>query len=62
LRLRKFVGEEPFITARIELQSEPILDLKSKEVEALVQSLKDAASKILKLNPDIPQESSSSVG
>jgi len=54
--IKEFVGEEPFITARIELQSEPILDLKSKEVEALVQSLKDAASKILKLNPDIPQE------
>jgi ATP-dependent Lon protease len=54
--IKEFVGEEPFITARIELQSEPILDLKSKEVQALVQSLKDAASKILKLNPDIPQE------
>jgi ATP-dependent Lon protease len=54
--IKEFVGEEPFITARIELQSEPVLDLKSKEVQALVQSLKDAASKILKLNPDIPQE------
>jgi ATP-dependent Lon protease len=54
--IREFVGEEPFITARIELQTEPVLDLKSKEVQALVQSLKDAASKILKLNPDIPQE------
>lgn len=54
--VKEFVGEEPFITARIELQTEPILDLKSKEVQALVQSLKDAASKILKLNPDIPQE------
>ncbi len=54
--IKEFVGEEPFITARIELQNEPVLDLKSKEVQALVQSLKDAASKILKLNPDIPQE------
>lgn len=54
--IKEFVGEEPFITARIELQNEPNLDLKSKEVQALVQSLKDAASKILKLNPDIPQE------
>src|SRR6478736_2923803 len=54
--IKEFVGEEPFITARIELQTEPNLDLKSKEVQALVQSLKDAASKILKLNPDIPQE------
>ncbi len=54
--IKEFVGEEPFLTARIELQTEPLLDLKSKEVQALVQSLKDAASKILKLNPDIPQE------
>src|SRR5258705_4339432 len=54
--VKEFVGEEPFLSARIELQTEPLLDLKSKEVQALVQSLKDAASKILKLNPDIPQE------
>lgn len=54
--IKEFVGEEPFLSARIELQAEPLLDLKSKEVQALVQSLKDAASKILKLNPDIPQE------
>lgn len=54
--IKEFVGDEPFITARIELQVEPLLDLNTKEVNALVQSLKDAASKILKLNPDIPQE------
>src|SRR5215467_12602934 len=49
--IKEFVGEEPFLTARIELQIEPTLDLESKEVKALVQSLKDAATKILKLNP-----------
>ncbi|MBS1505725.1 MAG: endopeptidase La [Bacteroidetes bacterium] len=54
--IKEFLGEEPFITARIELQTEPTLDLESKQVKALVQSLKDAAFKILKLNPDIPQE------
>ena len=54
--IREFSGDEPFLTARIELQVEPKLDLKSKEVKALVQSLKDAAFKILKLNPEIPQE------
>jgi len=54
--IKEFVGEEPYLTARIELQTEPVLDLQSKEVKALVQSLKDAAFKILKLNPDIPQE------
>lgn len=54
--ITEFLQDEPFMTAKIELQSEPVLDLESKEVKALVQSLKDAASKILKLNPDIPQE------
>lgn len=52
----EFIQDEPFITAKIELQTEPALDVKSKEVNALIQSLKDAASKILKLNPEIPQE------
>jgi ATP-dependent Lon protease len=54
--ITEFLQDEPFMTAKIELQMEPTLDLESKEVKALVQSLKDAASKILKLNPDIPQE------
>src|ERR1043165_7805813 len=54
--IKEFTNEEPFLMARLALQTEPNLDLKSKEVQALVQSLKDAASKILKLNPDIPQE------
>lgn len=55
-QIREFIQDEPFMMARIELQTEPALDLQSKEVTALVQSLKDAASKILKLNPEIPQE------
>lgn len=55
-QIREFLQDEPFMTARIDLQTEPVLDLQSKEVKALVQSLKDAATKILKLNPEIPQE------
>ncbi len=54
--VRDFVQEDPHITAHIDLLIEPKLNLDSKEVNALVQSLKDAASKILRLNPDIPQE------
>jgi ATP-dependent Lon protease len=54
--VKEFVQEEPYLTARIELQMEPQINLESKEVQALVQSLKDAATKILKLNPEIPQE------
>ncbi len=54
--IKEFLQDEPFMTAKVELEVEPTLDLESKEVKALVQSLKEAASKILKLNPDIPQE------
>ncbi|MCU0358349.1 MAG: endopeptidase La, partial [Cyclobacteriaceae bacterium] len=54
--IREFVQEDPFLTARIELQPEPILELNSRETQALVASLKEAAFKILKLNPEIPQE------
>jgi ATP-dependent Lon protease len=54
--IKEYVQEEPFLTAKIELPEELQLDLGTKEVKALVQSLKDAAFKILKLNPEIPQE------
>lgn len=54
--VKEFAKEDPYLTAHIELLIEPSLDLKSKEVQALIQSLKDAASKILRLNPEIPQE------
>lgn len=54
--VKEFIQEEPYLTASFDLQVEPQVNLEGKEMEALVQSLKDAASKILKLNPDIPQE------
>lgn len=54
--ISEFKQEEPYLTARIQLLSEPVLNINGKEAKALVQSLKDAASKILKLNPEIPQE------
>jgi len=54
--VREFVQEDPYLTAHVDLLTEPMLNIKSKEAKALVQSLKDAALKILKLNPEIPQE------
>lgn len=54
--IKEFVQEEPYLTARVDLLIDPPFDLKSKESKALSQSLRDAASKILKLNPEIPQE------
>jgi ATP-dependent Lon protease len=54
--IREFVQEDPYLTAKIDLLTEPMLNVNSKEAKALVQSLKDSALKILKLNPEIPQE------
>jgi len=53
--INEFVQEEPFLTARIALQPEQA-NVGGKEAKALVQSLKDAATKVLRLNPEIPQE------
>ena len=55
-RVKAFVTEEPFLTASIEVASEDNFDLKSRETKALFASLKDAARKVIRLNPEIPQE------
>ncbi|MEO5978190.1 MAG: endopeptidase La [Chryseolinea sp.] len=54
--VKEFVQEEPYLTAKIDLQPDPVQNANGKETQALVQSLKDAATKILKLNPEIPIE------
>jgi ATP-dependent Lon protease len=55
-KVEEFTKEEPYLMARVELQVESSMNLKSKEARALAISLKDAATKILRLNPEIPQE------
>ncbi|MEQ8425203.1 MAG: endopeptidase La [Cyclobacteriaceae bacterium] len=54
--VKEFLNEDPYLTATIELLTDAKAESKGHEVKALVQSLHDAASKILKLNPEIPQE------
>lgn len=54
--ISEYVQEEPYLTARIQLLVEPQINLQTREAKALFQSLKDSATKILKLNPEIPQE------
>lgn len=51
-----FTEDEPFIKARIETISENFPSKDDRETTALISSLKEAATKILKLNPEIPQE------
>ncbi|NDK54652.1 endopeptidase La [Pontibacter fetidus] len=55
-KIEEITQEDPYLTARVSYCQETNLNKKDKEVKALVQSLKDAAAKILKLNPEIPQE------
>ena len=54
--ITKILEEDPFITAEIKTIKEKFPKKNNAELNALVGSLKDAAAKILKLNPDIPQE------
>lgn len=56
-KIDKILQEDPYLKAKVEyLTDKNVLKVKSKQAIALVQSLKDAATRILTLNPDIPQE------
>lgn len=54
--IEEVLKEEPYITAKIKLLKSDFPDESKKEIKAITQSLKDSASKILRLNPEIPQE------
>ncbi|MEQ9289854.1 MAG: endopeptidase La [Cyclobacteriaceae bacterium] len=54
--LQKVLRENPYMTAKVKILSEHYPDENKKETIAIVQSLKDSAKKILKLNPEIPKE------
>ena len=51
-----FTQEDPFMMAEIRHIDDAFPSVYKKEGKALLQSLKDAAYKILRLNPEIPQE------
>ncbi|MCR5888922.1 endopeptidase La [Hymenobacter sp. J193] len=55
-QIEELQQETPYLTARVRYFPESFPNKKSKEVKALVASLKDAATKMMKLNPEIPQE------
>jgi ATP-dependent Lon protease len=54
--LKEIVQEDPFMVASYTLLEDKELKASVKSNKAVIQSLQDAASKILKLNPEIPQE------
>lgn len=55
-KVKKFVQTDPILIAEVQVLKENFPSEKNKETKALIQSLKDAASKILRLSPEIPQE------
>ncbi|MEM6842293.1 MAG: endopeptidase La [Bacteroidota bacterium] len=55
-KVSSFVQDEPYMVAQVKYLEEKFPSPKRKELVALVQSLKEAAAKILRLNPEIPQE------
>jgi ATP-dependent Lon protease len=54
--VQKITQEDPFLTATIRQIDDSFPSANKREGKALLQSLKEAAYKILRLNPEIPQE------
>ncbi|SMD32328.1 ATP-dependent Lon protease [Reichenbachiella faecimaris] len=56
MEIKQVVQENPYLTAKVDLLHENFIEEENKETVAIIYSLKDAAKKILKLNPEIPKE------
>jgi ATP-dependent Lon protease len=56
--LHELVSENPYFVARVRTMPEIKPDLKSKDFDAIVGSLKDLSLKIIKINPNISPEAS----
>ncbi|CCH03412.1 ATP-dependent protease La [Fibrella aestuarina BUZ 2] len=54
--IQRIEQEDPFLTATVRQIEDSFPSAHKKEGKALLQSLKEAAYKILRLNPEIPQE------
>ncbi|MBC8111223.1 MAG: endopeptidase La [Verrucomicrobia bacterium] len=54
--IESILHETPYITAHVKMMEENFPSIRKKETKALIRSLKESATKVLRLNPDIPQE------
>lgn len=54
--IKAIVNEEPYLTAEVRAIEDSFVGPTKKEAKALLQSLRDGAHKIMRLNPEIPQE------
>jgi len=50
------IQDEPFMQAKVSMLKDIHPNMNKKEVKALLQSVKESATKILKMNPEIPQD------
>lgn len=55
-QIKERIKEEPYLVASIKYLEDTFPEKSKKEAKAVLQSIKDGANKILKLNPEIPQE------
>jgi ATP-dependent Lon protease len=55
-QINEKIKEEPYLTASVKYLEDKFPEKSKKETKAIIQSIKDGANKILKLNPEIPQE------
>ncbi len=55
-KVNEFKKDEPYIIAKIEKLHEDFPKKNNKDFKAIVSSIRESANKILKLNPEIPQE------
>lgn len=55
-QLKERIKEDPYLTAQVKYLEDKFPEKSKKETKAILQSIKDGANKILKLNPEIPQE------
>src|SRR5690606_22784410 len=55
-QIEQIVTEKPYMTAKVKEAEEIRPDEKSEEFEAIIDSIKDLAYKIIKDNPNIPSE------
>ncbi|WP_421987374.1 endopeptidase La [Roseivirga sp.] len=54
--VEEFTSETPFFKAKVKYLEENFPKRLNKEVKALIQSIRDTANRIMKLNPEIPKE------
>jgi len=55
-RVLEYTREDPFMMARVAAVEDHFPNANKKESKALIQSLRDSALRILRLNPEIPNE------